>query len=268
MFISPSFLQPFLLLLLLSFTIKAVAGLNSLAFTFPPPASVQTQTTFNVGQNAHFTWVSTWPKNTLQIWQGPDDTGKMAHLDLLTNVTNTKQDFVWSAHTLQRLPKRFPLHLYLFNSDNPDCASCHANSSKIYIQASNKQANIQRVRRLGLGVGLGLGIPLLIAMAVLLWFVHKSRQQKRTLAKVAETPLLNWKRPSSPPPTLDTPTIQLSVPSHALQQKPIAEVEGGDILELPHTPFGIETQPRNHRAELEDTNVFELRNISPPSHTL
>jgi hypothetical protein len=59
------------------------AKTQSVVFTFPPPIKDATNTQFKVGQNVEFTWRSTYPTISLELWQGPDDTGRDSHVELL-----------------------------------------------------------------------------------------------------------------------------------------------------------------------------------------
>jgi len=77
------------LLLLLTRTVTAAES-RSILLTFPPPAGQGSKTIFNAGQDVHFTWTSTFPTISLQVWQGPDDAGHVRHANLLSTLHTPK----------------------------------------------------------------------------------------------------------------------------------------------------------------------------------
>ncbi|WPH04474.1 Hypothetical protein R9X50_00736500 [Acrodontium crateriforme] len=216
-------------ILLISLCQYAIAQQQSLILTFPPPAYKNTKTIFTSGENVHFTWASTWPTISLELWQGPDS-GRNPHQMLLTNVTNTTVSYVWSAHNLKGLSQDVPLHLYLYNSDNPDCQFCHSNSSNFFVQnasaassssaltssattssttsgSASTTAEVQSgsgtstggSNKLGLGLGLGLGIPLAILIIGLAgWFFLRNRRQKQAIAGMAAVEPLAERKEEQP----------------------------------------------------------------------
>lgn len=234
------------LLLLFSLSSYAiVAAQNSLAFTFPPSAAASKKVTFPAGQNVGVKWTSTWELNTLQMFQG-NGQGIMQHINLLTNVSNATTSYVWSAHNLQGLSSSNAIHLYLINAENPDCNNCHANTSSIFVQDSNKKS--QKELKLGLGLGLGLGIPLVIAVtAILTWLCVRRRRSD----KVEQS----QEKDEAPPPssaggyTLKSP----DQPGLRQEYKPPVEAGGQAVHEL-HGPQGVplvEAPSRHHVVELD-----------------
>lgn len=73
------------------------------------------------------------------------------------------------------------LHLRIYNAKNPDCARCHANSTRFNIVSRAGGGDNQQHLKLGLGLGLGLGIPLLLALVgILAWIcVRRKKGSKR-----------------------------------------------------------------------------------------
>lgn len=76
----------------LSLLCSSASTQKSLAITYPPPKQADITTTFKAGQNVQFTWTSTWPMVTLQIWEGPGDKGLYQHLNLLSTCGDAISD--------------------------------------------------------------------------------------------------------------------------------------------------------------------------------
>lgn len=73
-------------LLLLCCAPLAFAQQNNIAFSYPPPLDGANSVIshFFPNQLVTFTWTSTWPSNTLELWQGHGDPRNSAKLDLLS----------------------------------------------------------------------------------------------------------------------------------------------------------------------------------------
>lgn len=73
-------------LLLLCCAPRAIAQLNNIAFTYPPPldGANSVLSHFFPNQLVTFTWTSTWPSNTLELWQGHGDENSSAMVELLS----------------------------------------------------------------------------------------------------------------------------------------------------------------------------------------
>jgi hypothetical protein len=75
-----------LLMFLYSCRCAAAQNAGELTIISPPPSSAGgSRITYNTAQNVHFSWTSTWPEISLQIWQIPlDGKSQKVHLDLLS----------------------------------------------------------------------------------------------------------------------------------------------------------------------------------------
>jgi len=152
-----------------------------------------------------------------------------------------------------------PLYVYLSNANNPDCATCSANSSEVLIKRragpGSKGGDNSGSRKLGLGLGLALSILFLIAMvAGVAWLLRRKRRQRRdSAAREAKDLLRDWKQ-ASPVPESKNRTQGGTGPG----SKPPMEADSKMITELSasHEQAVVEAPARQQdRVELEGDNV-------------
>ena len=72
-------------ILLLIFPLLGHAQVEqSLSLTFPPPDRDGSQLTFVAGNKIRIQWTTTFDLINVQVWQGPDEIGTNAFLNLLS----------------------------------------------------------------------------------------------------------------------------------------------------------------------------------------
>ena len=193
---------------------------------------------------------------------------------------------MWSAHNLRNLTRDTPLHLYLYNSDNPDCQGCHANTSDFFVQlppsssastssaaatatpsgsgtangsgnsngTDNAVGNKNSSLKLGLGLGLGLGIPLLILLVGgAVWLTTKKRRAQGGPGDEVQE---QQQQQQAPPHSAHAEMEQPVVWGGSLDHKPRpAEVDGTNRHELPADRKFAEAPQGREPMELEGDSV-------------
>jgi hypothetical protein len=168
------------------------------------------------------------------------------------------------------MTRDYPLHLYLYNSNDQNCQYCHSNSSNFTItrrdtatatasSTLSPNGGHKNPIKLGLGLGLGLGVPLLIIIAgstILFCLRRPKRQDNAHFATLAAEQPVDWKL-SSPPVAnawYDAPPNAIYVSRPEVMRTTQTEVDGRGLVELPpgQTRTKVPAQPvHGERLELE-----------------
>ena len=193
---------------LATFVISTQESLPRVTMIYPPKVrDKHPKIYFDAGETVLFNWTSTFPRISLELYQGPRPDGHWAMVSLLSmyihvrgrfimvelltitrkaNVSNaTHESWNWTARVLPGMKRGHSFHLHLFNADDPTCGRWHSNSSLFEIaqsgsSAAGDQYATPKSHMLPLGLGLGLGLPLLVLVATFAtWICIRRRRGKK-----------------------------------------------------------------------------------------
>lgn len=146
------------------------------------------------------------------------------------------------------------LHLRIYNAKNPDCARCHANSTRFnIIPRAGSGGNNEHWLKLGLGLGLGLGIPLFLALVGLLVFLFVRRRKSGTGSSAGTgEELMGYRQERRGVEHVGGDDMRKSYEPDArdgINDK--VEVDGHGVVEMAHERDVAEMPAQRERVELE-----------------
>ncbi|KXT01835.1 hypothetical protein AC578_2012 [Pseudocercospora eumusae] len=252
-------------------TLQLVNAKHSLRITYPT-----TPQKYRLFGKPTFFFDSTWPNITLELWQGPDDKGRMDMEYLLRGVSSSiYTNYTWTPRLINQnlyfhfhtdsgqctltnfSTRHVPFHLFLYATNKyPNCTECSSNSSDFRIVTEGDQEAGQReALKIGLGVGLGVGIPLVAGLAgFATWFFMRCRRRhddSSSQSTPLRPPYDGWTRS---PGTAPSAPVYLNGIDHKTMT---LEPGGGHLNEFPqnHTFAPVEAPHDRERQELPGTEV-------------